>query len=577
MANLDHKKVGQALQEVPIGDMLYGLCHNVVETQRQLDKNSVDQLIRMAEQKVELPDGEDGTQTVSLLSLGLVPSFYHFSEASFRIALDLKHEVGGEKKIGLEVGLNANYANGREERIREYKSQHSEYEKAVATEQGRYFSRYTYLESETQGNRGSFINKRVEVVSTSVEDQDKKRDHTISAVYLTKAQVDTFNYAHAGQLWRPRVIIANADGNPKHYLCVLNLNADGKIDTSSLAYETRNGQQVYRVMLRTQTNDLPQTRWPVIKSADQALVAYVEDPEDATQAIKVDYLVNVMSYTKDPKGKGKTYVTPVTAQHWGILCFSDGSNFDAIDGVLSNLPSSEPIDTGANAYVTESGVQRNNAAPGEQTAIPDSTGGMLDVGRGYHQTNADNIDLDCPLPTNEKQADEYANARNSGRHPTMLHKPGVKTMADQYGQLKFHVKSKRRNDGSLKADHGCFYQQQDVTAAGNKFFDKVPEPMSVTPKKPQWVLRNEKLIAERAAAGFDEKSTSSSASGGQSSDSSREVDDAKNRISVGVSATLSLESTRKYNYEMSAASSIDAKLVAVPAPSKLVDKLIENL
>ena len=58
---------------------------------------------------------------------------------------------------------------------------------------------------------------------------------------------------------------------------------------------------------------------------------------------------------------------------------------------------------------------------------------------------------------------------------------------------------------------------------------------------------------------------------------SRDVNKAKNYVSAGLTMGLNISTTRKYNFEMSAASSIDAKLVSIPAPSGLVDKLIENL
>ncbi|WP_144394100.1 hypothetical protein [Pleionea sediminis] len=560
MATFDHKAVGQALQEVPIGDMLYGLCHNVVETQERLDQNSVKRLIELAENKLDLPDGNGGTNSVSILSLGMVPSFYHFSEANFHLKVDIKHEVGGKRKKSFAVDLNANYADGREEKISEYKKNKNKHSEMISNANGGYYSRYY---SKRSGNEVDFISKRVEIPSTVKEVAGGNFQHSIQGVYLSQEQVNNFNYAHEGQLWRPRIIVETPEGSV--HLCILNLDTDGNIDGNSLSGGNA-------ITLRTDTADNPQSKWPVIESSSNApLVAYIEDPEDATTAIPIQYKVNVMTRTKD-----NGVAVPSTERHFGIVCFTKDGVFDAVNGVLSNVPASEKVDEGTDDYYTDSqgAKEITNAGPGDQSAIPGTKGGMLDVGRGYHPEVANKITVDCVSPTNKHQYEEIINSVPSDEDMSK-HKPDVETLADNYGQLKLVVKpfpKGHRKEG--KPNHGCFYQQLDVTG-DTPFFTQLPQPRSVTPKKPDWITEGEKLESQQAE--YQDNVNSSSNSGSSVEENSRDVVDADNRFSAGITGSMSVSDSRKYNFEMSATSSIDAKLVTIPAPAGLVDKLLDNL
>src|SRR4030042_4177475 len=117
--------VGQELLAVPLPEMVMklGLC--IAEAQRALDENSVETAQLLAETTVSLVlavtqvIAADGTVTftnadpidVSLLQIGLLPTFYQFSEATIEVTMDIKTttstetniKVGGKAKVGFSV------------------------------------------------------------------------------------------------------------------------------------------------------------------------------------------------------------------------------------------------------------------------------------------------------------------------------------------------------------------------------------------------------------------------------------------------------------------------------------------
>ena len=111
--------VGQELLDVPLPEMVLKLALGIAEAQKALDENSVETAQALAE--TEIPIVMAVTQTiaadgsvsftsadpidVSLIQIGLLPTFYQFSEASIEVTMDIKTTTSRETNI--KVGVKA--------------------------------------------------------------------------------------------------------------------------------------------------------------------------------------------------------------------------------------------------------------------------------------------------------------------------------------------------------------------------------------------------------------------------------------------------------------------------------------
>ena len=111
--------VGQELLDVPLPEMVLKLALGIAEAQKALDENSVETAQALAE--TEMPIVMAVTQTiaadgsvsftsadpidVSLIQIGLLPTFYQFSEASIEVTMDIKTTTSRETNI--KVGVKA--------------------------------------------------------------------------------------------------------------------------------------------------------------------------------------------------------------------------------------------------------------------------------------------------------------------------------------------------------------------------------------------------------------------------------------------------------------------------------------
>ncbi len=111
--------VGQELLDVPFPEMVMKLALGIAEAQKNLDENSVETAIALAETEVPVvlavtqTIAADGTVTftqaptvdVSLLQLGLMPTFYQFIESTIEVTMDIKTTTSRETNV--EVGVKA--------------------------------------------------------------------------------------------------------------------------------------------------------------------------------------------------------------------------------------------------------------------------------------------------------------------------------------------------------------------------------------------------------------------------------------------------------------------------------------
>lgn len=101
---------GAQLANLPIGDMISNLGIGIAKAQEALDENAINTAIKLSEQMLDLPDPKDPTvmRSRSLLSLGFVPTFYQFTEATLELQVDMKWQVEENLGIGGQASANAN-------------------------------------------------------------------------------------------------------------------------------------------------------------------------------------------------------------------------------------------------------------------------------------------------------------------------------------------------------------------------------------------------------------------------------------------------------------------------------------
>lgn len=106
--------VGQELLDVPFPEMVTNLALGIASAQAALDKNSVETAKSLSENKVDIiPYFEEKTnpdtglqeltagepQEMSLLQVGLNPTFYQFSETLIEVTMDIKTTTSEESSV----------------------------------------------------------------------------------------------------------------------------------------------------------------------------------------------------------------------------------------------------------------------------------------------------------------------------------------------------------------------------------------------------------------------------------------------------------------------------------------------
>lgn len=116
--------VGQELLAVPLPEMVMKLGLGIAEAQRALDENSVETASMLAETTVPLVMAvtqviaADGSVTftnadpvdVSLLQIGLMPTFYQFAEATIEVTMDIKTTSSRETNVKVSAKAKVGFA-----------------------------------------------------------------------------------------------------------------------------------------------------------------------------------------------------------------------------------------------------------------------------------------------------------------------------------------------------------------------------------------------------------------------------------------------------------------------------------
>lgn len=116
--------VGRELLDVPLPEMVMKLGLGIAEAQRALDENSVATAKILADTTIPLvlamtqTIAADGTVSytqsdpidVSLMQIGLLPTFYQFSEATIEVTMDIKTTMSTETNIKVSASAKVGFA-----------------------------------------------------------------------------------------------------------------------------------------------------------------------------------------------------------------------------------------------------------------------------------------------------------------------------------------------------------------------------------------------------------------------------------------------------------------------------------
>lgn len=116
--------VGQELLDTPFPEMVAKLAMGIAQAQHALDENSVNTAVILADTDIDVvlnvtqTIAADGTVSfqqsdpvaVSLIQLGLLPTFYQFSEATIEVSMDIKTTTSRETNIKVSASANVGFA-----------------------------------------------------------------------------------------------------------------------------------------------------------------------------------------------------------------------------------------------------------------------------------------------------------------------------------------------------------------------------------------------------------------------------------------------------------------------------------
>lgn len=117
--------VGQELLDVPFPEMVYKLAEGIANAQTQLDRNSIEIARALASEENEIEvvpaitrhideNGEVTFETadpvsMSLLQVGLNPTFYEFSETEVEVKMDIRTTSEESTRVGVKAGARVGF------------------------------------------------------------------------------------------------------------------------------------------------------------------------------------------------------------------------------------------------------------------------------------------------------------------------------------------------------------------------------------------------------------------------------------------------------------------------------------
>jgi hypothetical protein len=116
--------VGQELLDVPLPDMVAKLALGIAAAQRALDENSITTAKALADEKIKVVPAIVETiaangdvtfvsapeLTMSLIQVGLFPTFYQFAEATIEVTMDIKTTTSVETNVKVNAEAKVGFA-----------------------------------------------------------------------------------------------------------------------------------------------------------------------------------------------------------------------------------------------------------------------------------------------------------------------------------------------------------------------------------------------------------------------------------------------------------------------------------
>jgi hypothetical protein len=96
---------GEALLDVPMSEIVERMGRAIAEAQLRLDQLSIRTAILLGETRLDMRDAAGALVSRSLLELGFLPSFYHFTETTIDVSVTLSIRVEESFDVGVDVSL----------------------------------------------------------------------------------------------------------------------------------------------------------------------------------------------------------------------------------------------------------------------------------------------------------------------------------------------------------------------------------------------------------------------------------------------------------------------------------------
>lgn len=99
-----HMTPGEALMDVPVHELIQRLGIGIAEAQLRLDQSAVRVAALLSDTRVDFTDADGKQSQKTLLELGFMPTFYHFTETELEVRMSISIKV--EEDFGFELGGN---------------------------------------------------------------------------------------------------------------------------------------------------------------------------------------------------------------------------------------------------------------------------------------------------------------------------------------------------------------------------------------------------------------------------------------------------------------------------------------
>jgi hypothetical protein len=105
-------QLGQALLDVPMGDIVERMGRAIATAQRSLDVLSIQTAMELGISTLDLHDAGGAVITRSLLELGFLPTFYQFTETTIDVSVAMSMRTSEEFNVGGSLTVGGTFASG---------------------------------------------------------------------------------------------------------------------------------------------------------------------------------------------------------------------------------------------------------------------------------------------------------------------------------------------------------------------------------------------------------------------------------------------------------------------------------